>query len=130
MPFLTRDQILAASDRKFVEVDVPEWGGKVRVGEMTGAQRDNYELEAIASDEKSEGDQRSLRASLVARCAVDEAGKALFAKEDLVALGDKGWVALHRVFRAAATLNGLTKESREEAAKNSESGTPDAQRSA
>lgn len=117
MAFLTREQILVSTDRKFVELEVPEWGGTLRLGEMTGAQRDAYELEVgKAQDGETE---LSLRAALVGRCIVNEEGIPVFHPNDIKALGEKSAQALHRVFKAAVKLNGLGKEAEETASKNS-----------
>ena len=40
---LSKDEIFAAQDTTDLEVDVPEWGGSVRLRSMTGTQRSNYE---------------------------------------------------------------------------------------
>lgn len=114
MALLNRDQILAAVDRKFVEVDVPEWGGKVRLGTMTAAARDRYETSFLAF---RKGDlDVSVRAALVAACAVDEKDAPLFTQEDVVALGAKSGTALLRLFNAAADLNVLSDKAEEKQA--------------
>jgi len=40
---LNKEQILRADDLKTEEVDVPEWGGSVRVRVLTGTERDAFE---------------------------------------------------------------------------------------
>ena len=37
---LSKDQILGAVDFSFVEVEVPEWGGTVRIRGLSAAERD------------------------------------------------------------------------------------------
>src|SRR5574340_159071 len=104
MTYLTKKQILEAQDLKFQDVEVPEWGGTVRVATMTARERDAYER--VFGDIK-DGMDVSIRASLCAACIVDETGKPVFTKEDLAALGQKSGAALGRVFDAAVDLNGM-----------------------
>jgi hypothetical protein len=56
----------------------------------------------------------SMRAALVAACAVDAEGKALFAPDDLVALGNKSAAAFEKLFNCCLVLNGMTEAAREE----------------
>ncbi len=117
MPYLTKQQILEAQDRKTVDVEVPEWGGTVRVKTMTGVQRDQYEtlFTSIRNGEVS----GSIRATLAAATIVDEEGNQLFTKDEVDSLGQKSGVALGRVFDVAAELNVATKKSAETVAGNS-----------
>lgn len=110
---LSRDQILEADDSKTVDVEVPEWGGTVRVKAMSGQQRDRYEI-YVTENRKS--DRIQVRAQLVALCAVDDAGKRVFTDKDVTRLGHKSAAALDRVWAAARNLSGLTTEDEEAAA--------------
>jgi hypothetical protein len=109
---LTRDAILAAPDLATIEVDVPEWGGVVRVRALSGAERDAFEASCMKEkhDGKTQFDPRNMRAKLVALCLVDERGLRLFQQDDVKSLGRKSAKALSRVFDAAAKLNGLSDE--------------------
>ena len=119
---LSRDEILGADDIAYTEVDVPEWGGSVRVGAITGAARDRWEL-FLLNNRDAGGKQigANIRATLVAECAVDDEGKMLFTAADVVALGDKSGAALDRVFAAAKRHNRLSAADIEDLEKNSES---------
>ena len=111
MALLGRDQILGAVDLEHVDVDVPEWGGTVRVRMMTGAERDAFEAATVVRHgKKVETNLANIRARLVALCVVDEKGERLFSEADAEALGKKSGAALGRVFEAAQRLNGLTEE--------------------
>lgn len=113
MAFLTKQQILAANDKKYAEVSVPEWGGTVRIASMSAAQRDKYEMLYLKA--RSGGsDGSSLRSFLVAMCIVDEAGVPVFSAADVSALGDKSGNALDRVFAACTRLNVMTDDGVEE----------------
>lgn len=119
--YLSRDAIVSVDDRQYDDIEVPEWGGTVRVRGMSGAQRDDYEtsiIEQRGNDRKV--NLRNARAKLVARCIVDEAGMTIFTSEDVPALGRKSAVALERVFDAARRLSGMTEGDVERLAENFE----------
>jgi len=63
---LTRDAILAANDTKLVPVEIPEWGGTVYVRPMTGAERDSYDMEMVAT-----GKPENLRGRMAVRTICD-----------------------------------------------------------
>lgn len=108
MAVLTRDAILGASDIKTRTVSVPEWGGDVLVGTMSGEARDAWEQSLIRKvGAKSEPNLINIRARLVAATVVDEDGNRLFTEADVAALGRKSSAALERVCKVAQSLNGL-----------------------
>jgi hypothetical protein len=116
---LTRDEILNNSDLPIQEVEVPEWGGAVFVRGLSGRERDEYELSMISM----RGGNPSLsmfnaRAKLVQLGCVDEDGKQLFAKSDVVALGRKNATALDRVYNIIRQLSGLSTEDVKELTSN------------
>jgi hypothetical protein len=94
---LTRDAILAANDTKLVEVDIPEWGGKVHVRPMTGAERDSYDMEMVAT-----GKPENLRGRMAVRTICDETGKRLFTDADAEMVGSKCASALDRIYAIAS----------------------------
>lgn len=115
---LTREAILGAADGRFQDVEVPEWGGVVRVKVMTGAERDAFESLVIARSKLGQLTE-NMRATVVAATVVDEKGAQIFTEADIEALGRKSWVALERVADVAARLNRLTDGDVEEIRKNS-----------
>jgi hypothetical protein len=119
MSLLTRDAILGADDRRTEDVEVPEWGGTVRVRALSGAERDAYEASLVQF--RGDGTQKltlaNARARLVYLSACDEEGERLFTKEqDVNALGKKSASALQRVWEAASRLSGLKDEDVKKAA--------------
>jgi len=118
MPLLTKEQILAASDIKTKTVKVPEWGGEVSIKTMSGAERDGFEAAMFGEGGKRKA--TNFRASLVARCLVDESGALMFSEKDVAALGEKSAKALDRVFSVAQKLNGISAEDVAEMEKNSD----------
>lgn len=105
MTLLTKEAILAANDRRTQDVEVPEWGGTVRVSTMSASERDKWEAETYGGDKPNTQD---FRARFVALCLVDDKGERMFSEKDIAALGKKSAAALHRVFKAAQALNALT----------------------
>ena len=120
MALLSREAILNAEDIKTEQVAVPEWGGDVLVGSMSGTARDRYEQSIISSDDKGNHKQNleNIRAKLLAVCIVDEDGKPLFTDKDIAELGKKSVAALDRVFVVAQKLNAVSDEDIAELAKN------------
>ena len=121
---LNKAQILAADDLPKEVVTVPEWGGEVFVRMLTGTERDRFE--ASLQGEKGKIDLTNVRARFCSLTMVDDAGKRLFADNEVMGLGQKSAKALDRVFGASQKLNGLTDADVEELAKNSESDPADA----
>jgi len=106
---MKRDEIMGADDRSFEVVDVPEWNGSVRVYEMTGADRDQFESIGIAKNwaNPGKGDFRTMRATLCALCMCDDQGEQIFTLEDVDELSKKSANVLNRIFEKARDLNGL-----------------------
>jgi len=116
---LTKEQILDIEDLNHEDVEVPEWGGKVRMRCMTGTERDSFE----ASIYKIEGGNTKVvrdnfRANLVARCLIGEDGNRLFSDKEALQIGKKNSQVLNRLFEIAQRVNGLTAEDQEELLKN------------
>lgn len=117
--FLSRDDILGSGLPETVVVDVPEWGGKVRVKALTGLERDRYEESLVVGrGRKRRTSMVNARAKLVALTVVNEKGKPMFRREDIEALGNLSAAALERVFEAAMRLAGISDEDMEEMTAN------------
>lgn len=116
---LTRDSILKVQDLETEDVEVPEWGGTVRVQGLTGAQRDEFESGVVSlKGKRQELNMQNIRAKLVVLSVVDENGERVFTDDDAGLLGMKSAVALQRVFDVAQRLSGITEDDVEELAKN------------
>lgn len=120
MTYLGKDAILGADDLSHEDVDVPEWGGTVRIRALSGSERDRWEAAFLGKDGKPSVDKgmANVRARLVIACAVDESDNQLFSHTDEKALGRKNAAALDRLFDAAQRLSGLSDEDVEELAGN------------
>ncbi len=112
---LSKAAILAADDKKSIEIDVPEWGGSVRLRVMTGSERDKFEADFVDGKKSVE----MVRAKLVAKCLVDEHGERLFAETEIPSLSDKSASVLDRLFTECMRLNRFSKGDVEELAGNS-----------
>lgn len=115
MSLLSKEAILSADDRKTRDIEVPEWGGTVRVATMTASERDRWEAETYGGAKPNTID---FRARFVALCLVDEKGARMFSDKEVSALGSKSAAALQRVFAAAQELNALTDKAVEDLEKN------------
>lgn len=121
MSMLTKEVILAAQDLPRELVNVPEWGGDVYVGTLTGLQRDKFEMTIVDANKNKKNiklNTENIRATLAAMTMQDEAGNLLFTMEDVKALGNKSCAALQRIYDAATKLNRLSKTDEEELTKN------------
>lgn len=119
---LSKADILGCHDMRIKTVEVPEWGGSVRLRSLTGAERDAFEALLVKDiDGKRVPDLANLRAKLLAATIVDEEDRQIFSAGDIASLGKKSAVALDRVFNVAQRLNGMSADAVEEAAKNSDS---------
>ena len=126
MSLLSKTAILAAQDLQTEDVEVPEWGGAVRVRSFTGRERDAFEASMVRGEGRDRKvDLTNMRARLVGLTVIDETGQRLFTDEEVDLLGAKSGAALDRVFAVAQKLNGLSGADVEELSKNS-SGVPSA----
>lgn len=121
MTYLSRDDIFKVEDRETRDVDVPEWGGIVRVRALSGAERDQYDTSRMErlKDGTYVPTLANSRAKLVALSIVDEDGNKLFTEHDIGRLGLKSAAALTRVADVAMELSGLTVQAAEELGKDS-----------
>ncbi len=112
---LSGEEILAAADYKFEDVDVPEWGGSVRIKGLTGEERDAFEASTVQTRGKNvKQNLKNLRARLVVMAAIDAEGNKIFQPYQIDALGKKSAAALDRCFAVAQRLSRISDEDIEE----------------
>lgn len=115
MSLLSREAILKADDLVTEDVDVPEWGGTVRVKALTGAERDKLESSVVEQKgNKQRMNLTNFRAKLVASSIIDEKGHPLFDEKDIRQLAAKSAGALDRVSTVASRISGMSDEDVEE----------------
>lgn len=105
-----KDKIIAAQDRKFQDVPVPEWDCTVRVQAMTGD--DLFTFYNEVSDDKGNVklDGKTAMPKLLVRTLYDpETGERLFESGETGLIGGKSGDVLFRLFRVAQDVNGLSK---------------------
>jgi hypothetical protein len=118
---LSKAEIIAATDLPVETVDVPEWGGSVRVRGMDVNRRLAWTeyLWAVSDDGTVKGKPgRSIAAAYAVLCIVDEDGEPMFSLAEVDALGRKSPAALERVASVARRLSGLGSETAEVDATN------------
>jgi hypothetical protein len=116
MTYLSRDEILSVDDLRTEDVKVPEWGGVVRVRELTGTELDSYQASMMSlRDGETVPEMANMRAKLVTRSIIGDDGEPLFTELDIGRLGQKSGVALQRVYDVASRLSGISAASEDEA---------------
>lgn len=113
---LNKDAILSKDDSKHIDLEVPEWGGTVRIATMSGFARDRFEASVLGKNGSL--NHSNIRAKLVAACLVDDKGELMFSEKDVAALGKKSSKVLDMIFSEAQKLNGIGDAEVEELAKN------------
>lgn len=126
MPLLSLDQIPATLSRAHLDVDVPEWGGSLRVWETTAGDEDALQDSIYRHNRKLGGGLQLSRCLRVAFALGDAEGKPLF-PDPLLGVADVAkWPAsiVQRLFDAAMRLNALTREDAKGLEKNSDAAEP------
>lgn len=119
--FLSADDILSADDRQHEDVEVPEWGGTVRVVGLSGTDRDSYEAAFVDGKGKpAPARLQNVRARLVAKCLVSEEFERLFTDAQVKALGAKNGAVIDRLFDVARRLSGIGQDAVSEGKGDSE----------
>lgn len=129
MALLSKEKILSADDRQWEDVEVPEWGGTVRLLGMSGTERNAYQASLVVLGPNGSVQRMNMQdqlAKLVAKCLVDENFERLFTDKEVKALGAKNGAVLERLGKICQRLSGLRKEDLEEAAGKSEPTPSDA----
>ena len=118
---LTREQIFGSKDLGLERQEVPEWPGEdgdpgvVFLRVLSGTDREAMERIWTETEEKIVPNARE---KMLVRTMCDEEGTRLFEDDDIELLALKNSIALDRLFRRSMQMNGLSKTSVEDAAKN------------
>ncbi len=113
---LTADEILAAPDLEERIVEVPEWGGAVRIRELTKAAQQQMRRKATGPDGQVDADRLELL--MLAACIVEPQ----FSEEQVERLKEKSASAVDRVLQAVLDLAGLSPEAVKQAQKSFRTG--------
>jgi len=120
MATLNRDTVLSATDLEVRILDVPEWGGQIRLKTMDGTRRDMFDAELQKrriSD--NEVDIREMKALLLVLTAVDDSDQMIFELRDVKELNKKSGAVLDRLWDDIRQMNGIGQSNLEEMTKNS-----------
>lgn len=125
LKFLNAAEILAKDDAHFEDVEVPEWGGTVRIRSLTADERDAFDesitkLVGSGKYQTRELVMKGIRAKLVARSLINDKGERLFTDAQVEALGKKNATVLDRLFAVAQRVSALSKEEVDKMAGKSE----------
>lgn len=125
MALLKLDDVLSADDLAVEVVNVPEWGGDVRLMEMDGVTRVDFEIalqESGVIDNAGNADEKKWRkkftALVVAFSLVDENGDRLGGADLADKLSRKSAKVLNRLFDVADRLSLISAAATEEKIKN------------
>lgn len=126
MGCLTSEQIKQVDDLERMRVDTPKWGGHVFLRQMAVGE-ESYWLERFHAFRAGEADVpvekiKGLREDLAIAFVVDEEGKQLFTEDAAEWLCKKHPEGFEAILKAFVKLNGWSKKSHEDLAKNSKSG--------
>lgn len=116
-PLLTKQVVFSAQDFHFDTVDVKEWGGSLRVRELSGEER-SYCDRILKDIEAGKGTHNTYPAAIIACGAVDEQGNAVFTRQDIPTLSRKADAVLQRVAVRILELSGATVEQQRDIEKN------------
>lgn len=115
--FLSKTDIIDADDVQYEEIDVPEWGGRVRVKGLSGTERDSFEESLHTGKGKARRvSLANFRAKLAVRTVVDGDGRRVFEDSDYGLLGAKSASGLAKIAELASRLSGLSEADVEELA--------------
>jgi len=131
MALLGKQQINAAVDRKWEDVEVPEWGGEIRLMELSAADRGYIEAgSVVANGQNPQLKVESLkvyREKLVGMSMVDEDFKRVYTNKDIERgeLGGKSGAVIERLAAKVQELSGMGRFAVKEAEGNSDAAPSD-----
>lgn len=124
MALLGKQQINAAVDRKWEDVPVPEWGGDVRVMELSAADRGYIEAGSVVANGQSPQlkveSLKVYREKLVSFGLVDENFERLYSNKEIADLGKKSGQVIERLADKVQKLSGMGRYGAKEAEGNSD----------
>lgn len=124
MALLSKNQIDGSVDRKWEDVEVPEWGGTVRLVELSSADRGYLEAGSIVAQGSSASVRveslKTYRERLVAFSMVDEGFNRLYSNREIAELGKKSGKVIERLAAKVQELSSMGRYAVQEAEGNSE----------
>ena len=121
---LTAADIFGADDLKTKSIPMEEfgWPGSVLIRVFPGTIREEFEQQCVERSDvvTQTADMKGMRSWTLIRACVDEKGELIFKESDVERLEEKNGAALDHLFNEITKLNGLDKDSLDNAAKNSQ----------
>ncbi len=117
MTLLSKADILKIQDLKYKDVNVPEWGGTIRLSSLSGTARAQFEASIIDKDGKVS--YKNMKLKLVAASIVDSQGNLMFDDSTLDQLGKKSATVIDRLYSIVEEINVIGDDNVEDLAKNS-----------
>jgi hypothetical protein len=120
--YLGRGTILEVVDTRTEDVEVPEWGGTVRIRELTAKEREEFEGEVTKVYRHQQVGAKSadgfnielyahkMKVSVVRMGVIDANGKNLFTKADEPVLGRKSARSINLLYSRISKLSKLDEE--------------------
>lgn len=123
MALIGKDTINKSVDRKWEDVHVPEWGGDVRILELSSADRGYLEAGSLVANGSTPQFKvesiKNNREKVVAMALVDENFERLFTNKEITDLGKKSGKVLDRLYQVAMRISGMSPGSVDDAEGNS-----------
>lgn len=117
VPLLDKIRILAAADFKQEVVDVPEWGGPIRLRGLSGSERAWCD-KVLQDQQAGKGGALSYNAALVSCGAITAEGNAVFTRQEAASLSNKSYDVLDRLAFKVLELSGATLRTQQDTEKN------------
>jgi len=115
MPYLTKGDILQATDVDTDDLEVPEWGGTVRVRGLDALYMRELMQTGFVDATSGQVDLGKLDLpGLVGRSIIDEAGNPVFDARDVKQLASKSFAPLMKIATKALQLSGIATAEEEE----------------
>ena len=108
MAYLSKDQILEIADVDTADVDVPEWGGVVRVRGLDASYVNSLFTRGFVNSSGSPDMTKLDFVDLAARSIVDEQGNRMFSRNEIKRMGEKSFGAISRIAQKSLELSGLS----------------------
>jgi len=124
MALIGKAKINESVDRKWEDVTVPEWGGDVRILELSSADRGYLEAGSLVANGSTPQFKvesiKNNREKVVAMALVDENFERLYTNKEITDLGKKSGKVLDRLYQVAMRISGMSPGSVDDAEGNSE----------
>lgn len=119
---LSRQQIIDVNDLNSEIVEVPEWGGSVKVIALNAKDAQAYAASLVKinniSGKVEKLNMDSMMTKLLVKAIVDEHGEPLFNEDEVEILNKKNSKPIKRLFEAAQRLSGIGDDKQQEIKEN------------